>query len=658
MTKTYLKYRSRVIVISSLVIMSWVGLAVRLFDVQIISGQQYRERGFAQSQYREPIPAIRGNIFDRNQKTFTRNIIHYSIAANPALIENPEQLAEKLSRTTGRSREHYLKKLSYNTSFVYLERNLRKEVFSAGKFDEIQNLIIERHARRFYPQQNIAAQIVGATDVDDRGISGLEGWYDDILQGEPGWILKQKNGHGRLNPKSNFPTKPPTDGLNILTTLDLNYQSILQDELDYALKDLQATSATGIILNPQTGDILAIASVPDFNPNHLSDFPTENQKIRAITDQFEPGSTYKIVATTAALDQHCVSPQQEFNCEYGSYQLKDVRINDHEEYGLLTVSQIIQHSSNVGIIKIAELVGKKQLYRYSRDYGFGSLTNISLYGEEPGTLRRVNQWSDLSLPEMSMGHEVAVTGIQLAMAYAAIANGGYLLRPRIVDRIVDQSGRVVETVQPEVVRKISSLEIMGQVKDMLVKVVEGGTGNNAQIRGWNVAGKTGTAQKFIDGKYSNSKFISNFVGFLPADNPQLLCAIIIDEPRYGKHWGSEGAAPVFNRVMCRIINLDDSLLPPEHPLEKDPGMIAGNTEAEPTIKPAGMPLLQTGDFFSAQTKFTHVPEVRGMSLRKAILQLKQAHLTVRVNGSGKVVWQSPAPGVRVPTGSKCEIGLQ
>ncbi len=659
MTKTYLKYRTRIMIVSFIVIISWAGLAVRLFQVQILSGDRYRVRGMQQGQFREQIMVVRGNIFDRDNTSLTRNIIHYSIGAHPSQIRHKESLAEKLSLATGRDTRYYLDRLSSSKSFVYLERNIRKDVFSTMRIDNTKGILIERNSRRYYPHNNIGGQVIGITDIDDHGISGLEKQYDKLLVGTPGWVVKQRNGKGELNPKTSFPSKPPIDGANIQTTLDLDYQSILQDELMFAMEDLDATSATGIIMDPQNGDILAMSSVPDFDPNRPSDYPTENQKIRSITDQFEPGSTYKIVAAASALDQQTVSMTQEFNCEYGSYTLKDIRINDHEEYGLLTVGQIIQHSSNVGIIKIAETVGKNSLYRYSRDFGFGSPTQINLLGEMSGTLRKVDDWSEISLAEVSMGHEVGVTAIQLAAAYTAIANGGYLLKPRLVKQIVDQNGVVLHEESPEVVRKIATAKVMDHLKTMLAKVVDGGTGDNAEIRGWSVAGKTGTAQKFMDGSYSNSKFVSNFVGFFPAENPQLLGVIIIDEPRYGKHWGSEGAAPVFRRVMQRIINMDDDLKAPEKEIEESvilAEVSEVNETPSPTIVPAVM--MQSNSFYTENQNFIHVPEVRGMSLKKALSTLRKAHLKVKVNGSGKVIWQSPAPGKRMKRGNTCEIGLQ
>ncbi len=665
MTKTYLKFRSRIKVISCVIIFSWVGLTVRLFQVQVLNGETYRLRGFKQGQTQEPLSAVRGNIYDRNNTSLTRNIIHYNIGVHPITITEKQKLAKALKEATGRPVDYYLRKLNTKKNFVYLERNLRKSTFNKIPASIVKNLVVERNSRRYYPHGNIAGQLVGFTNVDDQGITGIEERFDKYLRGVPGWVIKQRTGRGNVQPKNNYPVKPPVDGANIQLTIDLEYQSILREELLQRLEETKARSAIGIIMNPQDGAILAMASVPDYDPNNPNRYQTENQKIRAITDQFEPGSTLKIVAATAALALNTVPLDREFNCENGSYQFKDVLINDHEKYGLLTFSQIIEFSSNVGVIKIAETLGEKNLYRFVRDYGFGSPTNISLNGEISGVLRRVSDWSRISLAEVAMGHEVGVTALQLATAYAAIANGGFLIRPRLIQQIIDNNGNVIYADRPEVVRKVASEDVMNTLKQMLVKVVESGTGTNARIAGWSIAGKTGTAQKFIDGSYSNTKFISNFVGFFPAENPQLLGVFVLNEPKYGYHWGGVGAAPLFKRVMERIINMDDDLdvQPPPVQRENAPPhnpIIAENSRPLGSPISAGITTLQTAALYQPDwnRKTITVPEVRGMSLRKAVSLLQQKQLKSKINGSGRVIWQSPPPGTKVPPGSICEIGLK
>ncbi len=646
-------------------VVCWIGLSVRLFQIQVVDGEELRLKGLAQGRVQEPLLPVRGNIFDRKNTSLTRNIIHYSFGVHPSKIQNKNKLAELLSACTGRNIKDYLKKLDSDRSFVYLERNLQRSQCADILNNKPHGLIIERDSRRYYPHENIASQVLGFVNIDDQGIAGLEQKYNRQLTGTPGWVIKQMSGKGKSIYKTNFPMKLPIDGANIQLTLDLEYQAILQEELSAQVDKTGAISGMGLIINPQNGAILAISTVPDFDPNYPGRGESSWQRNKVITDQFEPGSTYKIVTALGALDQNTVSLWQEFNCENGSYEFAGRKIKDWEDFGLLTMPQIIENSSNVGVIKIAETLGPSRLYKYSRDLGFGTPTNISFAGEHPGTLRRVNEWSSLSLAEVSLGHEVGVTALQLGMAYAAIANGGFLMKPRLVNQIISAEGKTIYSEKPEVIRKISTKTVMRTMVDILSRVVNTGTGTKAAINGWTVAGKTGTAQKFIDGHYSNKKFISNFVGFLPAKNPQLVCVIVLDEPRIGYHWGGYGAAPVFRRVMERIINMDDSIhrfkpqIIPKDPLWAQESLPLPHTSDDAVTKPVVLSnqmqvikVVQTNDGKS------YMPEVRGMSLRKARTLLRKLGLHTNFTGSGKVIWQSPKPGTIVANGSICSIGLK
>ena len=654
MTKTYLKFRSRVTVLSCFLIFAWVGLTARLFQIMVIDSAAYREQGFRQSQKNETLLAVRGNIYDRHDRPLTRNIIHYSLGAHPSKIKNKQSFSELIAEATGREAENYIGKLESKSDFVYLDRNLRRDKVESILGTRIAGLVIERKSRRSYPHSNVAAQIVGFTDVDDEGLVGIEKEFNTLLSGTPGWVVKQVNGEGRSQIKTSFPMMPPVDGANIQLTIDLEYQSILQEELARRVNESNAKGAMGVLMDPQTGAILAMASLPDYDPNRPGASPTENQKNKAITDQFEPGSTYKIVAATAAVATQTVSLFDEFYCEDGQFTVAGKTITDHEKFGLLTFPQIIAHSSNVGTIKIAQELGRNPLYQYSRDFGFGTLTGIRFPGETQGTLRQTKDWSEISLAEVSIGYEVGVTALQMVSAYAAIANGGFLLKPRLVEQILGQNGNVVYAEKPEVIRKVADPEIMATVKDMLVEVVKTGTGSKARIQGWSVAGKTGTAHKFMDGSYSD-KYISNFAGFFPAENPQVVGIIILDEPKYGLHWGGYGAAPVFRRVAQRIINMDDSIQYHKPKTKRFNTMIADNQNV---AVPTSVPALNTVSPYPAyQDGYTIVPDVRGMSIRKAKQILIAANLRADFTGSGHVVWQSPKPGTKKLPGSICTMGL-
>ena len=655
MTKSFIKYKTRIRVITSLVVLFWIVLCGRLFSVQIFQGDKHRKKLIAVAHREESIPAERGNIFDRNNDALTRNIAHHTLIADPSKIINKKALARKLQKITGKSFEHYMSKLNSNRNFEYLERNLKNALFEKERIQSINGLKIKKHYRRAYPHGSIAAQILGYTDTDDKGISGIEKDYNKFLSGVSGQVTKSKGWQGKYQIKTGLPLRPAINGDNIKLTIDLQYQSILQEELNRRKKETNSTSAMGVIMNPQTGAILALASVPDYDNNYFSNYKIDNHYCHAITDQFEPGSTFKIVTAVAALAENKVSLSEEFNCENGMFTYFDSKIQDHEKYGQLTLSQIIKYSSNIGIIKIAERLGSKNLHRYARLFGFGSATNLSLNGETSGSLKSENNWSRISVGQISMGHEVGVSAIQLATAYAAIANDGYLVKPYIVEQIIQPNNKIRTQSNVQIHRKIANKNIMREIKKMLRQVVTGGTGQQAELQGWEIAGKTGTAQKYINGEYSNDKFISNFVGFFPVSNPQILSVIILDEPDSPLHWGGQGAAVAFKRVIKRIINMDDSITPPAK--KKNTFMSLGYKPSKAQSKNIINQIPRQLSTVNVNNSI-RVPDVRGKSLKRAIKIITSAGLEIRTEGSGQVQWQSPKAGTVLNHKDICVVHLQ
>ncbi len=660
MTKTYLKYRTRILILAGFIFFSWISLCIRLFQVQVLHGNHYQNTVIKQSQKKQILPATRGNIYDRNNRPLTRNLIHYTLSANPSKVVDKNGLANAISKRTGISSETYLKKLNSSSKFEYLERNLQRETLGSLEIKNFEGLNIERKYRRYYPHNQIAAQVLGYTNLDDIGISGIEKDFNEYLKGESGWVYKTKGWSGQVQHKSGMPFKKPIHGGNIQLTIDLEYQSILEEELLKRQMETKAISATGIIMDPETGEILAIASTPGFDNNRYYSTSPELHRIRSITDQFEPGSTYKIIPAISAIYNGEISLTEEFNCENGAFEYYNIKIADHKDYGLLTLPQIVHYSSNIGIIKIVEKLGSKAFYETSRNMGFGSKTGISIRGEIAGKLSPYKNWSAVSAGQIAMGHEVGVTAIQLASAYCAIANGGYLLKPRIVKQIINQKNKTIYFEEPVVVRKIADFETMAKIRNMLRGVVTTGTGANADIAGWKIAGKTGTAQKWIEGKYSNKKFISNFIGFFPFEAPQLLAFIMLDEPIQPYHWGAEGAAVAYSRIIKRIINMDDKILPPtkEQNLTKHIDNYTNPLTLQNAIdnEKNNMPLtLSTVSKYANKTK---VPEIKGYSMRKAISLLSESGLKFKINGSGKVSYQSLEAGDIVDKGTVCIIGLK
>ena len=640
---------------------SWAGLCVRLFQVQVLNGRQYRIKVVEQSQKKQIIPSNRGNIFDRNNKPLTRNIIHYTLSVNPKKVTDEIAVATAVSERTGEPKEKYIAKINRNSNFEYLERNLQRETLGLLTDNSFTGLHIKRKYRRYYPHNTIGAQIIGYTNIDDEGISGIEKDFNEFLKGSPGWVHKTKGLSGKIQHKSGMPFNEPVNGNNIQLTIDLEYQSILEQELLKRQVETNAKSATGIIMDPQSGEILAMASVPGFDNNDFSESEPGLHKVRAITDQFEPGSTFKVVSAIAAIKQNDISLFEEFDCENGEYQYHNISVSDHEQYEMLTLPQIIKHSSNIGIVKMVERIGSKKLYDTCRDLGFGSKTGISLNGEVKGKLSSYSDWSTVSLGQIAMGHEVGVTAVQIATAYCAIANGGFLIKPRLIRQIIDQKNKPIFSEETKVIRRIASAQTMKEIRQMLRGVITDGTGEKASISGWKIAGKTGTAQKWKDGQYSNKQFISNFIGFFPYNDPKVLAFVMLDEPKQPFHWGSEGAAVAFNRIIKRIINMDESITPPDKikyafskQLKKYSNIIIEPKDiTEPKIK--SLASILDNNMYSNKTE---VPEIRGFSMRKAMRVLRNSDLGFRIQGTGKVSWQSPRPGEIVNKETVCVIGLE
>ena len=663
MTKTYLKYRTRITFLAGIILLAWAGLCIRLFQVQVLNGEQYQLAVIKQSQKKQNLPANRGNIFDREDRPFTRNIIHYTLSVNPGKVTDKIGLATAISDRTGHPSEKYLKKLNSKSKFEYLERNLQRETLGALEITAFDGLNISRKYRRYYHHNHVGAQVLGFTNIDDKGISGIEKDFNTYLTGSPGWVYKTKGWSGKVQHKSGMPFQSPVDGCNVQLTIDLEYQSILEEELTIRQTETNAISATGIIMNPQTGEILAMASTPGFDNNKFSKSLPSQHRIRAITDQFEPGSTFKIVPAVSALANNKIGLTEEFNCENGEFDYFNIKIKDHDDYGMLTLPQIMHYSSNIGVIKFMERIGPKSLYTFSRSFGFGAPTGISLAGETVGKLSPVKNWSAVSMGQISRGYEVGVTAIQMATAYSAIANGGYLVSPRLVRQIMDHNQDVIYSEETSIIRKIATEKTMGNIREILRGVVSNGTGHKAEISGWDIAGKTGTAQKWKNGKYSNEQFISNFVGFFPYKDPQLLAFIMLDEPEKPYHWGSEGAAVAFKRIMKRIINMDDKIVPPirgQNNFEyvsnsvKDDVIVGRNNPVAFTTSTLPQGLITVAKF----TNKVEMPEVRGFSMRKVMTSIREADLKLKIQGSGIVFWQSPKPGTVVNKGTTCIVGLK
>ncbi len=384
--------------------------------------------------------------------------------------------------------------------------------------------------------------------LDDRGLEGVEHLYDDLLGGKPQFVVAQQDALGRLVFRQEEP-EPKAPIFDVHLTIDEVLQYTAERELARAVERSGAKAGTVVILDPANGEVLALANQPTFDPNHFRAASSAAKRNRAAADYLEPGSVFKVILAAGALEEGVVHPTDEFHGEYGAIEVSGRTIRDHEKYGWLSVRQILAQSSNVGAIKIGQKLGKSLYYHYISAFGFGSLTGVDLPGETPGLIRRPKGWSALSLPVLSLGQEVSVTPVQFATAFAAVANGGTLLRPHVVRSLRAQGGTIVRQIEPVVVRRVISEPTARTLLEMLTSTVESGTGREAAVPGYSVAGKTGTAQK-VDpgtGRYSHRKIVASFVGAIPAEAPRLVILVMIDEPERLR-WGGSIAAPTFREI--------------------------------------------------------------------------------------------------------------
>ncbi len=436
--------------------------------------------------------------------------------------------------------------LSRDKYFVWLARKLSPQIVENIKALKIGGLGFVKESKRYYPDQVLAAHVIGFSGMDNAGLEGLEMYYDRYLKGTAGWSQMVRDAKQRpLLLETGF--IPAKDGKSLVLTIDETIQFIAENALDKAFEKHNAKGASIIVLNPKTGEILALANRPTFNLSSPGSSSPDSRRNRALSDMYEPGSVFKIVTAAAALEEGKVSETDKFFCEHGSYRVANHILHDHGSHGTLTFVEVIEQSSNIGTTKVAQLLGPGTIYKYAKAFRFGSLTGIRFPGEVSGRLKPTSQWSKTSIGAVPIGQEVTVTALQLACAIAAIANDGVYMQPFVVKSIQDQNGEVIEEFKPRVVSEVITKETAGRLKRILTGVVDRGTGKMAQIKGVTVAGKTGTAQKVVGGTYSHSAFYASFIGFAPVEDPQIAMVVVFDDPK-GTYYGGTVAAPVFKEV--------------------------------------------------------------------------------------------------------------
>jgi len=529
-------------------------LAFRLGKIQLVEGRHLEAWAKREQQYRIVLEPERGNIYDRMQRLLASSVDVKSVSAFLPDIENRKVTARKLSELgLGRYEEvHSL--LRSRANFVWLKRSVPEETAARIVEAGLPGISVFTDQKRYYPVGSLAGNLLGFVGEDKVGLEGVEFEFDSLLGGSPGWAVLQRVSR-KAYPFPDCPRKLAERGKDLVLTIDANIQSACQEEMRAAVERVSAKSGIAIVLNPRTGEVLAMSNYPSYDPNDLGEGATGSWKNRAITDQFEPGSTFKVVTDAAALDKSVVRIDDMVHSGEKSIKVGRLKIQDVHEHGPLTFKDAVAYSSNVAAVKISDMVGKETLYETARAFGFGNKTGITLPGEARGSLSLPQEWSRIRFANIALGHGLTVTALQLALAYAAIANRGVLVEPNIVKAVIDVDGVSHDRADIRKVRRVIREEAALELTEVLTAVVEYGTGTSAGLEGISVAGKTGTAQKIEpSGGYARDRVVCSFAGYFPAQDPRLVIVVVVDEPK-GRHWGSDVAAPVFKNIARRIIEM-------------------------------------------------------------------------------------------------------
>jgi cell division protein FtsI (penicillin-binding protein 3) len=638
--------RTRVLVLAGILALAFTGVLGRLGWLQVVRHADLA--GLAERQYSRTVvlQAQRGPIVDRQGVALATSSPAESLFAQPRVLGDPVRVAARLAPLLGVAESEIHAQLTSGRPFVWLRRKLPPATAAAVKALREPGLGLLPEPLRLYPNRELAAHVIGFDGIDG-GLEGIERAFNDTLSGTPGKAVVGRDALGR-EVVTEATLQVPAPGQGVMLTIDRTIQYLAEREIDAAWRRTQARAAMAVVMDPRSGDVLAIAIRPTFNPNAFLDVPSRDVwRNRAVTDPFEPGSTFKVILAAAALEEGVVKPEDRIWAENGQITIAKTTIHDWKKYGWLTFGEVLQNSSNVGSIKVGLALGGERYYRYMTAFGFGAPTGVGLAGESRGLLRDPQRWSMLSLPTMSIGQEVSVTALQMVAAFGAIANDGVLMQPRLVRSLFDAEGRETRRFEPRPVRRVISSDTARTLTRMMAQVVAAGTGHNAAIAGYDVAGKTGTAQKLdpVSHRYSRNPGVLSFVGFAPADAPRLVMLVMLDEPKNEK-WGSEAAAPIFSAIGGEVLRYLD--VPPQ---DATPLAIVTGPEGVARVRTAVVPEAPIADGAPV------MPELRGRTLRQALATLAPLGVAVRLDGRGRVVDQTPAPGAPVEAETRVRLTL-
>ena len=668
----------RLLIVAGVALLWSTAVFGRLTYLQLARHSDYLARAQRQQQRTIEITPKRGIIYDRNMRTLAMSIPVKSAFAVPAEIVDQDLAVRLLSPVLNVSPDVLAARLESSRSFVWIARKLSPEKYEALDALNLKGIYFQDENQRFYPKRDLAAHVLGFVDPDEKGLAGIEYQLDSQIRSKAEKIIVMADARQRWFDGGEAQRER---GANVVLTLDEKIQYIAQRELAAAMAKTRALAGTVIVMDPNTGEILAMANWPRFNPNNASEAPAEWRMNRAVSALYEPGSTFKLITLAAAFDQEITRPSEVFDCENGAIYIAGHRIRDHKPFGLLTVSDILAKSSDVGAIKIAVRLGSPKFYEYIRAFGFGTPTGIDLPGESRGLLHRLENWSAISIGSVSMGQEIGVTPTQLATAVSAIGNGGLLYRPHVVKQIrrgeqnllVDGINVVTEP------KRVIRPETAATLRRLMEGVILNGTGPLARLDGWTAAGKTGTAQKIdpATGRYSPTQLIASFTGFAPINNPAVTVLVSLDSP-VGQREGGEVAAPVFKRVAEQVLSYlavprdiplnprliqaaykrrnegDGSALEDFTPTDflgqpDEPPAASNSTAPEPNLHApeVAMAADEGGDI--------SVPDFAGKTMREVTQMCLRAGLEPVLVGSNLAADQFPGAGVRVKRGARVTV---
>jgi cell division protein FtsI (penicillin-binding protein 3) len=630
-------------------------IGIRLVHLQVLGREFFEQLGTRQSERTLNLDPRRGPILDRAGRPLAVSVDAESLYAVPQDVVDAPATAQALARAlsldaTGR-REVLARLQQKSKAFVWVQRKLDPGTARRVRELQLDGIGFLTEHRRYYPQRELAAHVLGYVGLDNEGMSGVEHALEKDIRGRAAKVVVHTDARRRPVAQTE---RPSTDGAAVTLTIDEAVQHIAERELERSMAETQAQSGTVVVVEPFTGEVLAMAGRPAFNPNRYNAYPSSRWRNRAVSDAFEPGSIFKIVTAAAGIQENVVTPGEVLDCGNGRIEIAGTVINDHAIFKSLSFTEAVAHSSDIGMIRVAQRLGRENFARYVRDFGFGVPSGIDLPGESAGLFRPTPRWSALSLPSLSFGQEIGVTALQITMAAAAVANGGYLMKPLVVKRVEDNEGRSIRETRPLVVRRVLEPQTVETLTTILQQVVSGGTGQRAAVPGYVVAGKTGTAQKVdATGRYSMIDHVASFVGWAPAARPALVVLASLDTPRGPNNQGGDVAAPLFARVAEGALRV--LAVPPDDaarvlravaavPDNVTPVAYRPRTPARPELAPpADEPGL--------------MPDLRGRPAREAAIAAARRGLVVELRGSGQVVAQIPEAGAEIEPGLTCLLTL-